>query len=95
MGGDRRGAGHDGGLFKSPLASSARARGVEIPVNPLSIVASMVVLVVNIQHSYKLSRLEERSRTHAEEVALLRLEIQVGNGGTRESPKVDASSADD
>lgn len=82
-------------LFPSLLTLAARAVGVEIPVNLLFFVASMVLLLVSIQHSYELGRLEERSRTLAEEVALLRLEIQLGNGGTRESPEVDAPSADD
>ncbi|MFL6135742.1 MAG: hypothetical protein ACJ72A_23260, partial [Nocardioidaceae bacterium] len=44
----------------------------------LFFVASMLLLVVSVQHSSELGRLEERTRTLAEEVALLRLELQVG-----------------
>jgi len=49
--------------------------GVAVPANLLFFSASMVLLVVSIQHSYELGRLEERTRTLAEEVALLRLEL--------------------
>jgi hypothetical protein len=49
--------------------------GVAVPANLLFFSASMVLLVVSIQHSYELGRLEERTRTLAEELALLRLEL--------------------
>ena len=35
----------------------------------------MVIMVLTLQHSSELGRLEERTRTLAEEIALLRLEI--------------------
>lgn len=50
--------------------------GVAVPANLLFFSASMVLLVVSIQHSYELGRLEEQTRTLAEEVALLRLELR-------------------
>lgn len=50
--------------------------GVEVPANLLFFLASMLLLLVSIQHSYELGRLEERSRTLAEEIALLRLELE-------------------
>jgi hypothetical protein len=34
-----------------------------------------VLLILTLQHSYELGRLEEKSRTLAEEIALLRLEL--------------------
>ena len=34
-----------------------------------------MLLILTLQHSYELGRLEERTRTLAEEVALLRLEL--------------------
>jgi hypothetical protein len=55
--------------------------GVEVPANLLFFTASMVLLIVSIQHSYELSRLEERTRTLAEEVGLLRLEQQAAGEG--------------
>ena len=46
-----------------------------MPANLLFFVASMVIMVLTLQHSSELGRLEERTRTLAEEIALLRLEI--------------------
>jgi hypothetical protein len=57
---------------------AAAVVGVSVPANLLFFVASMLLLVVSVQHSSELGRLEERTRTLAEEVALLRLELQVG-----------------
>lgn len=45
--------------------------GVKVPANLLFFVASMVLLAVSIQHSHELGRLEEQTRSLAEEVALL------------------------
>ena len=51
--------------------------GVEVPSNLLFFVASMLLLVVSVQHSSELGRLEERTRTLAEEVALLRFQLEL------------------
>jgi hypothetical protein len=37
----------------------------------------MVLMVVSIQHSHELGRLEERTRTLAEEVALLHMRMEL------------------
>jgi hypothetical protein len=50
--------------------------GVETPVNLLFAVAFVVLLSVCIQLSSEVSQLEEETRTLAEEVALLRLEVR-------------------
>jgi hypothetical protein len=50
--------------------------GVTVPANLLFFVASMVLFAVSIQHSHELGRIEERTRTLAEEVALLRMQIE-------------------
>ncbi len=47
--------------------------GVQVPANLLFFTASMVLLSVSVQHSHELGRLEERTRSLAEEVALLRM----------------------
>ena len=54
-----------------------RERGprLEVPTNLLFFVASLVLLILTLQHSYELGRLEEQTRTLAEEVALLRLAL--------------------
>lgn len=49
----------------------AELAGVEVPANLLFFVASMVLLAVSIQHSHELGRLEEQTRSLAEEIALL------------------------
>ena len=63
-------------IFPRVLFWAAEVTGVEVPSNLLFFLASIVLLVVSIQHSYELGRLEERTRTLAEELALLRMEIQ-------------------
>ncbi|WP_139981912.1 DUF2304 domain-containing protein [Nocardioides litoris] len=55
--------------------------GVQVPSNLLFFVASMVLLLTSIQHSVELGRLEEKTRTLAEEVALLRLELHEQSAG--------------
>jgi hypothetical protein len=50
--------------------------GVAVPANLLFFVASMLLLGISVHHSYELGRLEDRTRTLAEEVALLRLQVQ-------------------
>lgn len=57
------------------LQAAARLAGVAVPSNLLFFVASMLLLVVSVQHSSELGRLEDRTRTLAEEVALLRTEV--------------------
>lgn len=54
----------------------ARLTGVTTPINLVFILASLALLIVCIQLSLELSRLEETTRTVAEEVALLRLEVE-------------------
>lgn len=63
-------------IFPVLLYQAAALVGVAVPANLLFFVASMLLLFVSVQHSHELGRLEERSRTLAEEVALLRLEIE-------------------
>ena len=73
-------------VFPGLLVWAADLVGVAVPANLLFFVASMVLLLVSIQHSYELGRLEERTRTLAEEVALLRMELELTRG---EQPDVD------
>jgi hypothetical protein len=49
--------------------------GVAVPANLLFFLASMLLLGISVHHSFELGRLEERTRTLAEEVALLRLAL--------------------
>ena len=49
--------------------------GVQVPVNLAFFVGSLVLFLMTLQHSSELGRLEERTRTLAEEIAVLRLEL--------------------
>ena len=63
-------------IFPQTLYFAADLVGIRVPANLLFFGASMLLLGVSIHHSYELGRLEERTRTLAEEVGLLRLEIE-------------------
>ena len=75
------------------LVKTSEALGLEVPANLLFFSAAIVILVLTLQHSSELSRLEERTRTLAEEVALLRLEVERVEGQNRpDDPMRDESS---
>lgn len=63
-------------FFPGLLTGLSRAVGVEVPSNLLFFLALLLLLLTNIQHSFEVGRLEEKTRTLAEEVALLRLELE-------------------
>ena len=67
------------------LVKTSEALGLEVPANLLFFGAAIVILVLTLQHSSELSRLEERTRTLAEEVALLRLAGEVRDEGDHPS----------
>jgi hypothetical protein len=62
-------------LFPGLLEWTAALVGVAVPANLLFFAASMLLLAVSVQHSSELGRLEDRTRTLAEEVGLLRLQL--------------------
>ena len=62
-------------VFPGLLIAATDVLGLSLPSNLLFFVASVVLLLLSLQHSYELGRLEERTRTLAEEVGLLRLEL--------------------
>ena len=68
-------------LFPDLAFWLARVAGVVSPVNLLFSGAIVVLLGVCIQLSSEVSALEEETRTVAEEVALLRLEVEHLGGG--------------
>jgi hypothetical protein len=74
-------------LVPSLLPGLAELVGVEVPTNLLFFVASVVLMLVSMQHSYELGRLEEETRTLAEEVALLRLDLE--RATSRPRPQTD------
>lgn len=64
----------------SLLSAVSGALGLKVPANLVFFVASMVLLGLTLQHSFELGRTEERVRTLAEEVALLRLRLDQSEG---------------
>lgn len=75
-------------VFPGLLSWATDLLGLNLPSNLLFFVASVVLLMLTLQHSYELGRLEERTRTLAEEVGLLRLEVQrAGGEADTESPQ--------
>jgi hypothetical protein len=75
-------------LVPGLLAWLAEIAHVDVPANLLFFGASVVLMLVSMQHSYEIGRLEEETRTLAEEVALLRLAVeqpeQLGRQGDAE-----------
>lgn len=73
-------------IFPGILVWSAGVLGVQVPANLLFFGAIMLLLVISIQLSYEIGRLEERTRTLAEEVALLRLQHERQHGRAAVEP---------
>lgn len=63
-------------LFPAILLAAAELLHVQVPANLLFFLGSLLLLAMSLQHSFELGRLEERTRTLAEEVALLRLGLE-------------------
>ena len=64
------------------LYAAADLTGVKVPSNLLFFLAIIALMVVSMQHSHELGRMEERTRTLAEEVALLRMRVDSGAAQT-------------
>ena len=77
------------GAFPKLVFWLAALVGVGLPVNLLFALAFVILLAVCIQLSSELSSLQGESRTLAEEIALLRLELRTPPPSA--SPKGDAS----
>lgn len=73
-------------IFPQLLTWAAEVLGVQVPANLLFFGAIMLLLVISIQLSYEIGRLEERTRTLAEEVALLRLQHERHHGRSAGEP---------
>lgn len=61
--------------FPGILIWATDAIGVQVPANLLFFVASLVIMSLTLQHSSELGRLEERTRTLAEDLALMQVEL--------------------
>ena len=63
-------------IFPGLLDDAADALGVKDPPNLLSLVSELVLLLVCVHLSWEVSRLEDKSRALAEELGLLRLQVE-------------------
>ncbi|MBU4214660.1 MAG: DUF2304 domain-containing protein [Actinobacteria bacterium] len=76
------------GAFPSIMLWLTAAVGIQTPTNLLFAASLIVLLVVDIQLSVEITGLEEETRTLAEEVALLRLEVERGRQVAEGEPPV-------
>lgn len=82
-------------LFPQLLTRLASLVGVATPVNLLFALGGAALLVVCIQYSVEISSLEAETRTLAEEVALLRHELErLAAPGTAARPAGDTSASE-
>lgn len=58
------------------LTGSARLLGIAVPANLLFVVSLVVLLAISLQLSGEVGQLEEQSRTLAEDVARLNLQVR-------------------
>lgn len=84
-------------VFPQLLTRAAQLLGVAVPANLLFFVTAVVLLLVSVQLSYEISRVEARTRRLAEEVALLRdavvrLEQRGGDPSRREPADLDGDA---
>ena len=79
-------------IFPGLLTGLADLVGVEVPVNLLFFLASLVLLILTLQHSYELGRLEDKTRALAEEVGLLRLDLEMSR---RQDEDIEAQRSDE
>lgn len=68
-------------IFPDLLGWAATLVGVAVPLNLLYFVGGLALLIICVQFSVELSSLEEKTRTLAEELALLRAEVDRALGG--------------
>jgi hypothetical protein len=63
-------------IFPGLFNSLAHRMGVANPPDLVAVVASLFLLVICVRLSWEIGRLEDRSRTLAEEIALLRRDVE-------------------
>lgn len=63
-------------IFPNLLTWSADLVGVEVPSNLLFFLAAVLLLLVSVQLSFEVSRLESKTQRLAEDLAILRAEFE-------------------
>jgi hypothetical protein len=64
------------GVFPATLTWAASLIGIAIPINLVFFVGIAILFFVCLQHSSELTRLESKTRTLAERLAILELELK-------------------
>jgi hypothetical protein len=64
------------GIFPQTLEWAASVVGIEVPINLVFFVSIAILFLVLLQHSAELTKLESKTRTLAERVALMELELR-------------------
>jgi len=64
------------GVFPDTLVWASNLIGVEVPLNLVFFVSIAILFFVCLQHSSELTKLESKTRTLAERVALLELSLK-------------------
>lgn len=75
-------------IFPNVLEITSRSLGIEVPVNLIFFVGIIALFLVCLQQSSELTKAEERSRTLAEQSALLEkriLDLELGNSRHRQN----------
>lgn len=70
-------------IFPEVASVAASAIGVKVPLNLILIIGGLAGLVLSVQFSAELSRSQERVRRLAEEVAILRADLDALGGPAR------------
>jgi hypothetical protein len=64
------------GIFPQTLAWAAALVGIEVPINLVFFVSIATLFLVCLQHSSELTKLESKTRTLAERVAIMELKLR-------------------
>lgn len=63
------------GVFPSTLTWAAGVIGIEVPINLVFFVSIAILFLVCLQHSSELTKLEDKTRTLAERIAIMELRL--------------------
>jgi hypothetical protein len=73
-------------IFPNILETVAGWLGIQVPANLLFTLAALTLLLVSVQLSNEIGQLERKTRRLAEEVALLRHDLEISQRGEKQSP---------
>ena len=68
------------GVFPETVVWAASVIGVEVPINLVFFVSIALLFIVSLQLSSELTRVEEKTRTLAERIALLEMRLEQREG---------------